>query len=93
MIRELCAGKTPAARKCFWSIVSSKVKQSADISAVVDPITGVLQCGIDEIKSAVEDHLASVFQGSFEPIDVPFVATSSGHSPDPIHDHTYGVKV
>ena len=56
------------ARRNFWSHVSASKKQSSDLSAVVDPISGVVKCGLDEIKSEVEKHLTGVFQGSFDKI-------------------------
>ena len=92
-IRQLCAGNTTKARKNFWREVSTKVKQSADISAVVDPATGVLKCGIDEIKTEVENHLCRVFQGSFDPVDV---AAGAACHPLALNsklvDHTYCVE-
>ena len=56
------------ARRNFWSYVSPSKKQSTDLSAVVDPVSGVVKCGVDEIKTEVEKHLMSVFQGSFAKI-------------------------
>ena len=92
-IRELCSGSSPKARANFWRIVSSKVKQSSDITAVADPNTGVLKCGIDEIKEEVESHLARVFQGSFNPIvdDVqPHPVPAVQAQPQ---DHNYGSQL
>ena len=34
-VRTDCAGKTPHAKRCFWSHVSTKIKQSSEISAKV----------------------------------------------------------
>lgn len=67
-LKELCAGKTTKARKHFWAVISTKIKQSADISAVVEHSTGILKCGVDEVKTEAEHHLCRVFQGSFEEI-------------------------
>ena len=92
-IREMCSGNTREASQNFWRRVTRKVKQSSDISAVVNPVTGILKCGIDEIKEEAETHLSRVFQGSFEPVDdtlphLPHFANSSESS----QDHTYCVK-
>ena len=48
-------------KHAFWSAVSGKVKQSADISAVLSD-SGALKCDPDEIKIEVESHLCKVFQ-------------------------------
>ena len=93
-IRELCAGTSSHARTNFWRAVHSKVKQSTSITAVVDPVTGVLKCGIDEIKGEAENHLARVFHGSFEPV----VDDGGGPFPVPaVHvlpqDHAYGMRL
>jgi hypothetical protein len=88
-IRELCAGKTTKARNLLWKFISRKVKQAVDISAVVQPTTGIMKCGIDEIKNEVELHLASVFQGSFDPVAPVDVAPTASESSHP--DHTYSV--
>ena len=63
-----CSGNSVKARRNFWSHVSPSKKQSTDLSAVVDPVSGVVKCGVDEIKTEVEKHLMSVFQGSFAKI-------------------------
>lgn len=95
-IKEMCSGNSTKARKHFWSIVSTKVKQSSDISAVVNPATGVLKCGIDDIKSEVEEHLCRVFSGSMEPLGVD---AAVGDPLPPVldvvqdHDHPYGVHL
>ena len=92
-IRELCAGTSSHARTNFWRAVHSKVKQSTCITAVVEPVNGVLKCGIDEIKGEAENHLARVFHGSFEPVGgggdlypVPAVHVLP-------QDHSYGVRL
>ena len=52
-------------RTAFWSAVSGKVKQSADISAVL-AANGVLKCDPEAIRLEVETHLCSQFEGSLE---------------------------
>ena len=79
-IIEKCSGGLVRARKNFWSYVSPSNKQSTDISAVQNPDSGVLECNPDRIISQVEDHLTSVFKGSYEK------ATRSVNSSS---DHTY----
>lgn len=49
-IMKDCSGPTQKARQNFWSHLSTKMKQSSEISAVVDPESGVLKCNIDDIK-------------------------------------------
>ena len=91
-IREICAGKSTAAKKLFWKEVSSKVKQSAQISAMVDSGTGSLKCGLDEIKSEVEQHLLNVFHGSYDPVRVEPLPPSAQEQVNVPHlqDHLYG---
>ena len=91
-IKEICSGNTPRARTNFWRIVSTKLKQSMGISAVVDPTTGVLKCGIDEIKSETELHLARVFHGSFDPVLGDLDPTIPQPPPNDLQDHTYCVS-
>ena len=93
-IKELCAGKTTLARRHFWAIVSTKVKQSTEISAVIEHSTGILKCGVDDIKTETELHLCRAFEGSFDeiPADDPVVPVEQ-HGVDPLHgDHLYGVQ-
>ena len=68
VILKDCKGNTHKARKNFWAHVSDKCKQSSDISAVISPTSGVLKCERDEIISEVEEHLISVFNGSFNKV-------------------------
>ena len=63
-----CSGNSLKARRNFWSHVSPNKKQSTDLSAVIDPVSGVVKCDVDEIKTEVEKHLTKVFQGSFDKI-------------------------
>ena len=76
--------------------------ESDDIRAVVSSITGTLKCGPEEIKAEVEQHLLSVFQGSFDPIppdreesrsDHLYHGTggdgSGGHGDQQQDDHSY----
>ena len=66
----------------FWSHISPSNKQKTILSAVVDPITGVVKCDPDQIKSEVENHVITVFQGSFEQV--------TAQLPQPVQsDHGY----
>ena len=100
LVLDKCSGNSPRARKNFWSYVSPSVKQSSDISAVVDPVSGVIKCNPDEIRTGVEDHLLAVFNGSFETLGKPVVvkpdhsysrSESVSHS-GCLPDHTYPVN-
>ena len=93
-IKQLCSGKTTQARTLFWREVTTKVKQSSAISAVVEPATGVLKCGIDEIKTEVEEHLSRVFHGSFDPVDNVADGTPPPQAQtDRLQDHSYSVQL
>ena len=92
-VKKLCSGTSAQARKNFWSVISTKLKQSSDISAVVNPATGILKCGVDEIKSEVEDHFCRVFCGSLDEVfvDDPLVPVVA-HDGVGEGDHSYGVR-
>ena len=81
-IIEKCKGGSPRARKNFWSYVSPSKKQNSEISAVLDPVSGVVHCNLDEIVTDTEKHLLKVFQGSYDKI-VPENIVS---------DHNYSSK-
>ena len=91
-LMKICSGKTPAARRHFWNAVSTKVKQSCDISAVVNPASGILKCGVDEIISEAENHLSMVFEGSFVPVVAPPCAALNQSDGSHLQDHSYSVK-
>ena len=100
IVLDNCRGNNPRARKNFWSYVSPSVKQSSDISAVIDPVSGVVKCNPDEIKSDAEDHLLSVFNGSFDKLVKP-VLVMPDHSYSSVEqvshsgclpDHSYPVN-
>ena len=95
-----CSGNSRKARRNFWSHVCPSKKQTTDLSAVVDPVSGVVKCDVDEIKIEVEKHLTSVFQGSFEKIPpIKAVLNANEHSycvdrptfPGAPLDHGYSV--
>ena len=65
--RHAANTKMLSSRSAFWSAVSGKVKQSADISAVLSS-AGVLKCDPNDIKQETEKHFCNVFQGSLQPI-------------------------
>ena len=78
----------------FWAIVSTKVKQSTEISAVIEHSSGILKCGVDDIKTEAELHLCRVFEGSFDEIPLAGpVVPGVQRGVDPLHgDHLYGVQ-
>ena len=95
-IRQMCAGNTQQAKKNFWSVINPKVKQSTDISAVIDPDNGALKCSTDEIKTAVEDRFCHVFQGSREPLPPdPLIPPAPNIVNDVVSDneHNYSKKL
>ena len=67
-ILEQCKGQTRRSLKNFWSYVSPSNKQSTVISAVVNPRSGAVKCNDDDIRSETEDHLLSLFQGSYNQV-------------------------
>lgn len=81
-ILEKCSQQSVKAIRCFWSHVTSKVKKSDDIRAVVSSVTGTLKCHPEDIKNEAELFLCKVFKGSFDPIPCD--------KPD---DHTYSAPV
>ena len=62
-----CVGNSKSARKKFWSFISSRQK-SGGISALIDPVSGVLKCEPIEVKVLTETFLCKLFKGSFSPI-------------------------
>ena len=88
-----CSGKTPHARRCFWSHVSTKIKQSSEISAVVSPEDGQLKCSKTEIKEEVEKHICSTFQGSMEPVEEQIEVPEVQEVGDQVFmDHDYSLR-
>ena len=97
-IIQKCSGSSFKARRNFWSHVSPSKKQSSDISAIIDPISGAVKCNLDEIKKGTEDHLIAVYQGSHDkipPMTAPHVdhaySTSKQPIPGAMPDHHYSV--
>ena len=92
-----CKAPSLRANKIFWSHVSAAKKQSTDISAVISPVSGVLECGFEEIKVEVENHLLSTFQGSFKcptPLRHPCLHEDHSYSssaPSSMPDHHYSI--
>ena len=81
-VLEQCSGPSIKARKNFWSHISPKKTQASQISAVIDPGSGAVKCGLDDIKTATENHLIDIYQGSFDKI--PHIQQNEVHD-----DHTY----
>ena len=83
----MCEGDGKAARKKFWSLVSSREEKSSVISALVHPESGVLKCDPDEVKVIAENFLKELYKGSFDPIplepqevnEVPAEGTQKDH--------------
>ena len=73
-IKRDCSGNSVTAKKNFWHYVTSKEKQSTELNGAVDPDTGVLKCGREEIAKEVEKHMCKVFHGGMQHVpreDVP----------------------
>ena len=81
-IIDKCKGGSTQARKNFWSYVSPSKKQNSDISAVINSVSGVVHCNLDEIKTETEKHLLGVFDGSYDKVEKAAV----------VQDHTYSSK-
>ena len=81
-VKTACSGKTPRAKKNFWGVITGKVKQSTDISAVLNS-AGVLKSAPDEVCEEIEKHFCTVFNGSMESsVKEPTLSTVD-------HDHSY----
>ena len=99
-IIQKCSGSSTKARRNFWSHISPNKKQTSNISAIVDPMSGAVKCNIDEIKKGTEEHLIAVFQGSHEMIEPPnnsvphfehSYSTVREPVPGALPDHEYSV--
>ena len=92
------SGKTTVfSRQKFWSAITGKVKQTSELVSVLSS-AGVLKTDNDGMRSEIEDHLCSVFQGSLEPIVQPEPGpslppdhsySSAGLPPNVVSDHVY----
>ena len=91
-ILKKCAMNTGGARRCFWSHVSRKTKQSVDLTAVVDPVSGVLKCTAEEIRPEVEKHLCYTFQGSMDPVVEDEMEHPQVVQYQQVQDHSYVVN-
>ena len=80
-IIQQCSGTSIKARRSFWSYVSPSKKQTSDISAVINPTTGVVKCDLNDILVETENHLIDVFNGSLEEIPPTSVAVSRDDHP------------
>ena len=100
IIKE-CSGSSLKSRRSFWSHVSKNKKQSSCLTAVIDPTSGAIKCGIDEITQITEKHLVNIYEGSHEKIP-PSTKSSAPHVdhcynvvqeplPGTMHDHAYSV--
>ena len=93
-----CAGNSVKARKNFWAHVSPSKKQTSEISAVIDPVSGAVKCNNDDIKLLTESHLLETFNGSRNKIppakdahvDHPYNKARESF-PGSARDHPYSV--
>ena len=89
---DLCTGSTAKNKRRFWSHVSSKkVKGSSDIPAVRSPTTGQLKTDPKEIIAETENHLKSLFHGSFTQIP-PDTHVRGDYSAPRQDEHSYSSK-
>ena len=91
-IVKKCAENTTVGVRCFWSYVSRKTKQSIDLSAVVDPVSGVLKCAPEEVVAEVVKHLCCTFKGSVDPIVEDMLEYPQVFQPQHVQEHSYGVN-
>ena len=89
-IMKDCSGSLTQAKQNFWNHVSSKMKQSSDITGVVDPVSGTLKCGKEEIAMEVEKHLCRLFDGGLEPF--PADVVQPVYSESHLDEHSYCVE-
>ena len=77
----------------FWSAVSGKVKQSAEIVSV-QAASGIMKCDPEDVKLEVENHLQQVFSGSLHPIedDDDLEEIEENFIPSSYSDNTYAVN-
>ena len=83
-IIQQCSGTSTKARRSFWSYVSPSKKQTSNISAVINPTSGVVKCDLNDILIETENHLINVFNGSLE--EIPHTQVNIPHD-----DHPYAV--
>ena len=92
LVRKKCEGKSIQSVRCFWRHVSTKIKQSMDLSAVVDLESGSLKCTRDEIKAEVEKHYCRTFKGSMEPVAAEELRESvAKFAQQHVQEHSYGL--
>ena len=103
---NLAKSKTRRGRKKFWDFVSRKSRESTDISAVQDKVTGALKCEPEDISKEVRDYLMLIFSGHDEIPQEPVDAGDGGGEDigdlgvgeagdpgqDPPRDHNYGIN-
>ena len=85
--------RNTGAIRCFWSHVSRKTKQAIELSAVVDPVSGVLKCDPEEVRTEVGKHLCSTFQGSYDPVDEEAMENPQVFQSQHSQEHSYGVNL
>ena len=92
-IMKDCSGSSTKAKQNFWKHISSKMKQSSDITGVVDPVSGTLKCGREEIAMEVEKHFCRVFDGGLEPFPADVVQENQPvYSESHLDEHSYCVE-
>ena len=92
-IVKKCAQNTTGAIRCFWSHVSRKTKQAIELSAVVDPVSGVLKCDPEEVRTEVGEHLRRTFQGSYDPVGEEAMENPQVFQSQHSQEHSYGVNL
>ena len=89
---DLCTGTTAKNKRRFWShVTSKKVKGSSDIPAVRSPITGELKTDPKEIIFETENHLKTLFHGSFSQ-KAPESYERDDYSAPRQNEHSYSTK-
>ena len=83
-----CRGNSIKSRKNFWRYVSGKSKKTSGKSALYDPESGVLKCGVKDLVKITENVIKQMFKGDFkntssnsvsEVDNVPTIAETSDH--------------
>lgn len=60
-----CTGNSPKARREFWRVASNKDRKATEITALIDPKSGILKCKEAELVEIVEDYVKNIFKGEF----------------------------
>ena len=58
-------GNTIKSRRQFWKYVGGKTKKGSGFTALRDPESGVVKCGVLDMVKITENHIKDIFSGDF----------------------------